>query len=146
MAHTCAHLISNPTRAIEIQQFVLGSFRRTQIGSSGNAIGPKPILRCLHQIRTSAAAGFVVTLARRCMLTQCATRYRFKKRYRVAAGIDQPLRDPFPYATPPIPRPLLPLPPLMHQHATSSPPPMYHYATSSHGTMTRTDNTFKSFL
>eukprot|EP01043_Picozoa_sp_COSAG02_P000048 COSAG02_NODE_1_length_108762_cov_456.708287_48_plen_74_part_00 len=24
----------------------------------------------------------------------------FKKRYRVAAGIDQPLRDPSPYATP----------------------------------------------
>jgi hypothetical protein len=37
-----------------------------------------------------------------------ATRYRFLKRYRVVAGIDQPLRDPSrdpsPYATPPIPR------------------------------------------
>ena len=77
------------------------------------------------------------------------------KRYRVAAGIDQPLRDPSPYATPLPTRPLSlrdpssPSPPLMYQHATSpppSPPLMHQHATSSHGTVTRTDNTFESFL
>ena len=49
------------------------------------------------------------------------------KRYRMAAGIDQPLRYPSPYATPLPTRPLSlrdpssPSPPLMHQHATSPP-------------------------